>query len=37
MTGKVPRQGSAKDRAAENVTEITEELLRQLEQIQEAA
>jgi chromosome partitioning protein len=37
MTGKVPRQASAKDRAAENVTEITEELLRQLEQIQEAA
>jgi chromosome partitioning protein len=37
MTGKVPRQGSTKDKAAENVTEITEELLRQLELIQEAA
>lgn len=37
MTGKVPRQGSTKDKAAENVTEITEELLRQLELIQEVA
>jgi chromosome partitioning protein len=37
MTGKVPRQASTKDRAADNVTEITEELLRQLELIREAA
>ena len=37
MTGKVPRQGTAKDRAAENVTEITEEPPRQLELIQEVA
>jgi hypothetical protein len=37
MTGKVPRQGGIKDKAAENVTEITEEVLRQLELMQEAA
>jgi hypothetical protein len=33
----VPRQANAKDKAAENVAEITEEVLRQLEMMQEAA
>jgi chromosome partitioning protein len=37
MTGKVPRQSNAKDKAAENVTEIAEEVLRQLEMMQEPA
>jgi chromosome partitioning protein len=37
MTGKVPRQGEVKDKAAENVAEITEELLLQLELMEEAA
>jgi chromosome partitioning protein len=37
MTGKVPRQTGIKDKAAENVTEITEEVLRQLEMMQEDA
>ena len=31
MTGKVPRQASATDRAAENIAGITGELLQQLE------
>ena len=37
MTGKVPRQTNSKDKAADNVAEIAEEVLRQLEMMQEAA
>jgi chromosome partitioning protein len=37
MTGKVPRQISPSDKAALNVTEITEELLKSLELMQEEA
>jgi chromosome partitioning protein len=37
MTGKVPRQISSSDKAALNVTQITEELLKSLELMQEEA
>jgi hypothetical protein len=37
MTGKVPRQISPSDKAALNVTEITGELLKSLELMQEEA